>query len=54
MNIKSLLESQHSENTLSLKMVDIDERDTGIIIGRHGETLDALQYLVNLVANRQL
>ncbi len=52
MNIKADVESQHSENTLSLKIVDIDERDTGIIIGRHGETLDALQYLVNLVANR--
>lgn len=52
MNIKADVESQYLEHSLSLKIVGIDERDTGIIIGRHGETLDALQYLVNLVANR--
>lgn len=52
MNIKADVESQYMDHALSLKIVGIDERDTGIIIGRHGETLDALQYLVNLVANR--
>jgi len=26
--------------------------DLGILIGKHGQTLDALQYLVNLVANK--
>ena len=25
---------------------------TGVAIGRHGETLDAIQYLTNIVANR--
>lgn len=52
MKIKADVESKYSDHSLNLRIIDIDERDTGIIIGRHGETLDALQYLVNLVANR--
>ena len=28
--------------------------DLGILIGKHGQTLDSLQYLANIVANRQL
>ena len=52
MNIQSDVRSEIKDRTLYMEIIDIDERDTGIIIGRHGETLDALQYLVNLVANR--
>ncbi len=33
--------------------IDIDGSGTGILIGHHGETLDAVQYLVNLAALRQ-
>lgn len=33
--------------------IDIEGPDVGILIGHHGETLDALQYLVNLAANRR-
>ncbi len=32
--------------------VDINGRDSGVIIGKRGETLDAIQYLTSLVVNR--
>ncbi len=32
--------------------VDVTGKDVGAVIGRHGETLDAIQYLANLVLNR--
>jgi spoIIIJ-associated protein len=37
------------DNTLH---IDIISDDGGVAIGRHGETLDAIQYLTNIVANR--
>lgn len=33
-------------------MLKVNGKDSGIIIGRRGETLDALQYLTSLVANK--
>ncbi|KJS13415.1 MAG: DNA-binding protein [Peptococcaceae bacterium BRH_c8a] len=33
-------------------LININGPDLGILIGRRGETLDALQYLVNLSANK--
>ena len=32
--------------------LDIKGEDLGVLIGKHGQTLDALQYLTNLAANR--
>ncbi|WP_347489484.1 RNA-binding cell elongation regulator Jag/EloR [Desulfoscipio sp. XC116] len=35
-------------------IININGPDLGILIGRRGETLDALQYLVNLSANKNM
>lgn len=35
-------------------VLDISGPDLGILIGRRGDTLDAMQYLVNLVANKNV
>jgi len=32
----------------------IDGEDMGLIIGRHGQTLDACQYLANIIVNRKM
>ncbi|MDD4363450.1 MAG: KH domain-containing protein [Atribacterota bacterium] len=34
-------------------ILEIKKADPGIIIGKHGHTLDAIQYLVNMVASRE-
>lgn len=34
-------------------LVDLTGEDMGILIGKRGQTLDALQYLVNLVVNKK-
>ncbi len=36
------------------KMIKVEGSDTAILIGRHGETLDSLQYLTNLALNAEL
>lgn len=42
---------QMQEDTEYLR-ADIFGRDAGILIGHHGQTLDALQYLANLISSR--
>lgn len=34
-------------------LLNIEGKNVGILIGHHGETLDSLQYLANLAANRK-
>lgn len=49
MNVSVEVETQEDEESMLLR---ITGKDSGIIIGRRGETLDALQYLTSLVVNR--
>lgn len=41
------------EDSVVLNVVDLNERDQSAVIGRRGETLDSIQFLVNLVLGRQ-
>jgi len=49
MDLKVEMKVTERENTVYVSM---EGPDLGILIGRRGETLDALQYLVSLSANR--
>ena len=42
----------HKDNVINLNLEDIYENDTGIIIGSKGETLNAVQYILSLLVNR--
>ena len=35
-------------------MITVDGENAGVLIGHHGETLDSLQYLANLAANKKV
>lgn len=50
MNLK--VESEINKND-EYVYINFKGQDLGILIGRRGETLDALQYLVNLAVNRK-
>ena len=49
MKVSVDIETQEDEESMTLR---IKGKDSGIIIGRRGETLDALQYLTSLVVNK--
>lgn len=57
--LEGMLERMNAESTVSLNITEeghleytIDGPKTGLLIGRRGETLDALQHLTGSVANR--
>ena len=50
MNVEVDIEKVEDEESIQL---NVTGKDSGIIIGRRGETLDALQYLTSLVVNRK-
>lgn len=49
MHIDAAIESQETTEGVQL---NISGNELGILIGRRGQTLDSLQYLTNIVANR--
>ncbi len=51
MGISAKVEIMRREDQICL---NISGNDLGLLIGRHGQTLDAIQFLVNLAANRGL
>lgn len=51
MNLNAQIVIEAGEDTMS---IDIKGEDMGILIGRRGETLSALQYLTNLVVNKNV
>ncbi|WP_300409299.1 RNA-binding cell elongation regulator Jag/EloR [Lagierella sp.] len=52
MGIESNIETFTDDYGIKFNIIPVNENDIGIVIGKRGETLDAIQYIVNLVANR--
>lgn len=50
MNVSAEIETEIGED--QLVYIRMSGRRMGVVIGRRGQTLDAIQYLVNLVANK--
>lgn len=51
MQIEATIDVKDCDN--ADKLILVDGKDVGVLIGHHGETLDSIQYLVNLAANRK-
>lgn len=49
MGLDLRMTSRQSDNII---FIDIEGKDSGTIIGKRGQTLDSLQYLANLVVNK--
>lgn len=56
--LHSVFKSMHKDVRIDCVKEDINYKfnligeDLGVLIGKHGQTLDSLQYLVNMVANK--
>ncbi len=50
MGVEAALETRLDED--NIVVINIAGEDLGLVIGRRGQTLDALQFLVNQVANK--
>lgn len=53
-HVASRWEEADSEDADSALILNIEGDDLGILIGRHGETLSSIQYLVRLMVNQRL
>ena len=52
MDLKDVAIAMHPGNNDDM-VITVDGENAGVLIGHHGDTLDALQYLANLAANRK-
>ena len=52
MNIQGSFNIDRRNNELYINIVDINSSDKGMIIGKRGNTLDSIQYLLSLVVNK--
>lgn len=52
MGIEANLKFQLNDDILNIEVVDISSSDLGILIGKRGNTLDAVQYLTSLCINK--
>lgn len=50
LDAKAVMTQGDNDDTL----INIDGEGSGVLIGHHGETLDSLQYLANLAANKKV
>lgn len=53
-NMKLDLTASISDGEDGEKIINIDGEGAGVLIGHHGETLDSLQYLASLAANKKV
>ena len=58
--VRSLIESMGIEASVTMtedgenKLIRVTGESAGVLIGHHGDTLDSLQYLANLAANKKV
>ena len=52
-NMELSLDASISDKEDGGKLITVSGEGSGILIGHHGETLDSLQYLANLAANKK-
>ena len=52
MNMVVVVNAKYDENSRNLN-IDLSGDDMGVLIGKRGQTLDSLQYLVSLVVNKE-
>ena len=51
MNMVVVINVDYNADTKEMN-IDLSGDDMGVLIGKRGQTLDSLQYLVNLVVNK--
>ncbi|WDV45910.1 protein jag [Clostridiaceae bacterium M8S5] len=52
MNLNAVIEITRDKDDMNIEIKGDNPDDMGVIIGKRGKTLDSIQYLVNLVVNR--